>query len=123
MHSSTKAVPNRVFYSESIELKSKALDNIENAITKKEQNDIEIADFVLFENKFIKNNIIIFKDDKKSKEIIAARLELSIEKNSFCRVLVSESINTNFGSNDIIYTDYCCLLRYETDAYEAQCRF
>ena len=25
-------------------------------------------------------------------------------------------------SNDIIYTDYCCLLRYEKYAYEAQCR-
>ena len=63
-----------------------------------------------------------FKDDKKFKEIIAARLMISIEKNLFCRVLVSGSINTNFGSNHIIYTDYCFLLRYEKDAYEAQCR-
>ena len=42
LYSSTLAVPNRVFYSESIELKSKALDNIENVITRKEQNDIEL---------------------------------------------------------------------------------
>ena len=48
---------------------------------------------------------------------------ISIEKNSFCRVLVNESINTNFGSNDIIYTDYCCLLRCEKDSYESQAEF
>ena len=44
MHSSTKAVLNRG----SIEIKSKVLDNIENVITKKEQNDIELELLILF---------------------------------------------------------------------------
>ena len=44
MYSSTKAVPNRVLYSEPIELNSNELDNTENVITKKEQNDIKIDD-------------------------------------------------------------------------------
>ena len=123
-HTTTQQVPNRLFYAESSdEMHTQVQANVNKLAIKKElQNvNINVADFVFIENKYLnKDEILIHKDDKKSKEVIATGIVISIENSSFCRILITESKDTLIYEKDIITIDNCCLLKCKEIDYNTQ---
>lgn len=100
-------------------------NNVDKVIKKKELQNIFLdpADFVFIQNKYlVKDSTLIFKDDKKSKEVIAAGIVVNIKNSSFCKVLIGASKDANIEPTDLILIDYRCLLKCHESKYDTQCK-
>ena len=124
LHTSTKFKPDQLFNTVNAEDNEEAKVNIRQVVEKKKsyyQDSIEINDYLLIENSFIKSKSgnIVHKTSLKAKSHVAVGIALTSQSNGYVKVQVYKSKDCDIDENKIYICDIKVLVKCEKLVFDA----